>query len=182
MNNKLRKKKTVSKKAIFFYSAMGVLVIILFTLLIVRVTQSRDVSSYANLEMINGQSMFNQEEDTYYVLFYNFEESKENESFDKGMYQYLTYVRDNAKAVAIYGMDSDNAGNKFCFTTGSEKIDGANQFPNAMNEGEATVLKINEDDLPMLFELKLSDGKYEISSHKHGESEILAYLKDVMND
>lgn len=178
MNDKLRKKKNVSSKAVVFWSAMGVLLLVLITLLVVRIAQTREVSSYKNVEMISGQEMFAQEESTYYVLFFDFEDTKENESFNGGMYKYLTYYRDNLKATKLYGMDSNATENAKCYTTSTEKITGAKEFPNYLNNDSSTVLKVKETSLPLL--LIIEDG--EVSSHKSGESEILSYLRGIMNN
>lgn len=178
MNDKLRKKKNVPTKAVVFWTAMGILLLVLVALLVVRIAQTREVSSYNNVEMISGQEMFAQKEDTYYVLFFDFEDTKENESFNNGMYKYLTYHRDNLKATKLYGMDSDATENAKCFVKDTEKIDGANQFPNYLNNDSSTVLKVKESSLPLL--LVVEDG--EVSEHKSGESEILSYLRGIMNN
>ena len=57
-------------------------------------------------------------------------------------------------------------------------IDGAKQFPNALNEGQSDVLKIKEGSLPMLLVIENN----EVKEHKTGENEILSYLKDVIKD
>lgn len=178
MNSKYKTKKNVSKKPIIFWSIIGALVLILVIMLIVRIAKTKEVSSYGRLDMITGQQMFNQDENNYLVLFYNFNGEKQYEEFDKGMYRYLTYVRDNAKATAIFGMDTDANQNRICFVSNqaSESISGATQFPNAYNSGESGVLHVYEDNCPILF--IFTDGK--LSAYKSGENAVLAYLKDAM--
>lgn len=176
MTDKFRRKKQISPKAITFWSVMALIVLVLIVLLIVRVSQTREVSSYNNLEMISGEDLFSIKEDKYLVLVYDFKGEKEYETFDKGMYKYLTYCRDNSKYTLIMGMDSTKASNRKCFTDGSETINGAKQFPNALNTGSSDVLKINEGDLPILLVIESN----EVTAHKTGENEILSYLRDVM--
>lgn len=176
MNDKLRRKKQVSKKAVVFWSVMAAIVVFLLVMLFIRIGQTREVSSYKNLEMISGEEMFVQEDDKYYVLIYNFADDKDYETFDNGMYKYLTFCRDNMKHTKIYGLLSTKANNRKCFTTGDDKIEGATQFPNALNEGESNVLKIKESTLPMLLVIENN----EVKEYKSGENAILSYLKDVM--
>jgi len=176
MNSKLKKKKTYSKKAIIFWSFMALLVLVLIVALIVRVGQSRDVSSYNSVDQIYGQELYSQDEAEYYVLFYNFNGEKEFEEFDNAVFQYLTYYRDNAKAIKLYGMDSDEYRNRLCLVNNdqSENISGTTAYPNNFNNGESNVLKVNEDNLPLLLVIK--DGS--VSEYKSGKSSILGYLKD----
>lgn len=178
MNSKLKKKKGYSTKTIAFWSSMATILLVLIIVLIVRATQIRDVSSYKVVDYIYGQEMFDQKESEYYVLFYDFNTSRETESFDKGVYQYLTYYRDNAKATKIFGMDSDENRNKLCLVGNNfpEQILGATEFPNKINNEESYVLKVNEETLPLL--LVISDGS--VTDYKTGESAILAYLKDAI--
>lgn len=178
MNDKLRRKKQVSKKVIAFWSIMAAIIVFLLVMLFIRVGQTREVSSYKNLDMITGEEMFIQKDDKYFVLIYSFEDNKDLESFDKGMYKYLTFCRDNGKHTKLYGLVSSKANNRKCFTTSSEQIDGAKQFPNALNEGQSDVLKIKEGSLPMLLVIENN----EVKEHKTGENEILSYLKDVIKD
>ena len=182
MNSKLKKKKGYSKKAITFWSCMALLVLILVVALIIRVCQTRDVSSYDGVDQLYGQELYSQKEDEYYVLFYNFNGEREYEDFDKSVFQYLTYYRDNLKAVKLYGMDCDEYRNMPCLVNSdtSESIVGTNQFPNKMNNNESSVLKINEDNLPLLLVIKENSetGVKEVSEYKNGKSAVLAFLKD----
>ena len=68
MNDKLRRKKQVSKKVIAFWSIMAAIVVFLLVMLFIRVGQTREVSSYKNLDMITGEEMFIQKDDKYFVL------------------------------------------------------------------------------------------------------------------
>lgn len=181
MNSKLKKKKGYSKKAITFWACMAALVLILLVALIVRVCQTRDVSSYDGLDQIYGQELYSQSQDEYYVLFYNFNGDKDFEEFDKSVFQYLTYYRDSAKAIKLYGMDSDEYRNKIClYTNVTEQISGTTAFPNKINNSDANVLKVNEDSLPLLLVIKENSetGAKEVSEYKNGKSAILAFLKD----
>lgn len=175
MNDKLRRKKQISKKSIIFWSFMALLLVVLLTLLGVRLGQTREISSYKKLDMITGEELFVQDDDKYFVLFYGFEGSKEYESFDNGMYKYLTFCRDNLKHTKIFGMDANKPNNRKCFSD-QEKIDGATEFPNALNASSSTVLKVLESELPILFVIE--EGS--VTTHYSGENAILSYLRDVM--
>lgn len=178
MNNKFKKKKSVSKKSIIFYSFMGVVVLTLLAILVVKLAQTRDVNSYDRLEMITGPDLFNIEEDEYFVLVYNFNGEKEYETFDNSVFKYLTFERDNRKATSIYGMDIDENQNKPCIVgeTDTQSVSSATQFPNRNNTGASGVLYIRETNLPML--LVITDGK--VSAYKTGETEILNFIKEEM--
>lgn len=178
-----RNKKNVSKRALVFWIAMVLLVIVAFVLIVIRVSQTKEINSYSKVDEVFGQNMFLQEENSYYVYFADLELNKENESLNKGLFQYLTYYRDKAGATKLYKMDSDNVSNSPCFTDSksAEKLVGTSEFPNRVNTSSeyATpekVFKVFGENLPILVLIK--DGKVEVS--KSGESEILSYLKEIM--
>lgn len=178
MNDKFKKKKNVSKKSIIFWSLMGLILLTLLTVLIVKVAQTREISSYNKLEMITGPDLFNQDDEKYFVLVYNYNGEKDLETFDKSMFKYFTYHRDNGKATNIYGMDIDENQNKPCLITTESKqsVSGATEFPNRTNGSNSTVLKIYEENTPML--LVISGGS--VTEYKTGENEIMSYIKDQM--
>lgn len=179
MNEKFKKKKSLSPKVIVFWSFIGLITVVLLTILIVKVVQEVPINSYASVEKIKGYDMFSKDDDTYYVLFYDFENKEENESFDKGMFKYLEYTRNNKlkkDVYTLYGMDSDEFANKPCLGN-NNNIDGATKFPNELEGSGPNVLSINKDDLPVLLIIK--DG--EVSDHKTGENDILDYFDGIMN-
>ncbi len=178
MNSKYKSKKNTSKKPIIFWSVVGVCLIVIITMLIIRLAKIQDVSSYGKVEMITGQELFNQDEEEYLVLFYNFNGEKAYEEFDKGVYRYLTFLRDTKGTQAFFGMDTDQESNRICFVTSqsAESIKNATQFPHAYNTGESGVLKVYEGNCPIL--LIMSGDK--VSDYKSGENAILSYLKGIM--
>lgn len=173
-----KKKKEISSKSIVFWSFIGVIVLVLLTLLVIRIFQRKDITSYDKVPEVSGSEIYTQSEENYFVLFYDFAESEAMESFDKTMFQYLTYRRDNGSkkgAYKLYKAVSTHPVNKKCIGT-TTNVSNTTTFPNTFEQTGSNVLSIASDDIPVL--LIVTGGT--ITDYRIGETSILTYLNDII--
>lgn len=182
-SNKLKsnKKQKLSVKTIVFWACFLVAVITIIVVLCIKAGSNKTVHSYDGLlndQAVAGQDIFKQKEDTYLVLFYDFNNRKEMETFDKTIYTYLDYYRDNKNkkdVYKLYAADTDEYANMLCLSDKSN-YDGVSLYPGiSVEQDESKILKVKEDDLPVL--IIITDGK--VSDKKIGETTILDYLNGL---
>ena len=182
MNSKIKsnKKSSVPVKSVVFWSIMGAVVLGLIIMFVVRAVQKKDITSYSKVESVQGQELFAQSEDEYYVLVYDFEQDEAMEDFDKTVFQYLTYYRDNkTKANKLYKFDIDDLINKMCL--GDEcNLVGTTSFPTPnqkFTKDTSTIISVVSAECPVL--LVVSGGT--ITNAFEGSSEVLTQLNSIMN-
>ena len=182
MNSKItsNKKKNISVKSIVFWSIMAAVVLGLITMFIIRAVQKKDITSYTKLESVQGQELFAQKESEYYVLIYDFAGESAMEDFDKTVFQYLTYCRDNSlKGTKVYKFDTDDLINKMCL--GDEcNLVGTSSFPTPnqkFSQDQSAIISVAADECPVL--VVVSGGQ--ITTAYEGTSEILTQLNSQMS-
>ena len=182
MNSKMKsnKKTAMSPKAIVFWSIMGALVLALIILFIIRVAQRKNITSYSKVDSVQGQELYLQKEDSYYVLIYDFAPDEAMKDFDNTVFMYLTFYRDNkAKANKLYKFDITDRVNKMCLSDNTN-LDGTSQFPspNQKYGTETNVLEVLSDDLPIL--VLVQNGQ--ITQSYEGTSAIQTQLNSDMKN
>ena len=181
---KNNKKREVSAKTFVFWGIMAAIVVFLLTLLIIRIAQKKNITSYDRVDELVGQEIFTQEEDTYFVLVYDYASDEAMEDFDKTMFAYLTYRRDNKNAdkdgaYKLYKFDITNKVNATCLGDNSD-LSGASLFPtpNQKFSSDTTgLLTIASEDLPIL--LVISNGA--VSSYYKGVTDILTEINSLIS-
>lgn len=181
---KNNKKTKISKKSYIFWGAIAAAVILLIVSLIIFALNNRGIVNYENVEFLDGQEIYEQEEDKYLVLFYNFNYEKDMETFDNTMYTYLEYYRNNSSkdgVLKMYGADCDTETNRVVLVDGDSNIQGTTKHPfgapSWTNPDATTILKINETSVPVL--LVVTDGT--VTDYKTGETAISVYLQTIKN-
>lgn len=181
---KNNKKNTISKKSIIFWSAIAAAVVVLIISLIITAVRNRSIVNYNDLledNSVLGKEIFTQEEETYLVLFYNFEYEEEMETFNNTIYTYLEFYRNNKSkegVMKMYAADYDEYSNELCLVDGTSNISGTTTYPgDTLATNESTVLRINRSDVPVLLVVKGGS----ISEYKTGESAIKTYLHGLKN-
>lgn len=179
---KNNKKTKISKKSYIFWGAIAAAVILLIVSLIIFALNNRGIVNYENVEFLDGQEIYEQEEDKYLVLFYNFEYEKDMETFDNTVYTYLEYYRNNSSkdgVLKMYGADCDTETNRVVLVDGSSNIQGTIKHPfgapSWTNPDASTILKINNSEVPVL--LIISEGS--VTDYKTGETAINIYLQSL---
>ena len=182
MNAKIKsnKKTDISPKAIVFWSIMGAIVLALIIFFIIRVAQKKDIQSYSKVDSVQGQELYTQSEQSYYVLIYDFKGSEDMKDFDNNVFMYLTFYRDNKnKANKLYKFDITDRVNKMCLSD-TCNIEGTTAFPSPnqkFNQDTTTILEVVEEELPIL--VLVSNG--EIVSSYEGISAIMTQLNSDIN-
>lgn len=180
---KTNKRKEISAKTFVFWGIMAAIVVFLITLLIIRIAQKKDITSYDKVDALVGQEIFSQDEDSYFVLVYDYKGEEAMEDFDKTIFHYLTYRRDNKSAdkdgaYKLYKFDITNKVNATCISDDSN-LSGASQFPTPNQKfGPDTtgLLTVASEDLPIL--LVISNGS--VSQYYKGVTDILTLINGLI--
>ena len=181
---KSNKKREISAKTFVFWGVMAAIVIFLLTLLIIRIVQKKNINSYDKVDALVGQEVFNQSEDNYFVLVYDYAGDEAMEDFDKTMFSYLTYYRDNSSeskngAYKLYKFDITNKVNATCIGDESN-LTGASLFPSPnqkFNSDTTGLLTVATEELPIL--LVISNGS--VSSYYKGVTDILTHINSLIS-
>lgn len=176
-NLKSNKKNKISAKTYIFWGCVAAAVITLLVLLTVSALQRRDVRSFDSLEYVEREGIFNQNEQEYYVLFYDFAGEKHMEEFDNVVLKYMQYVRNNSKAKKIFGADLDEYSNKLLIYDGDPNIEGTTTYPGNtfVDAFNSSVLRFSNDDTPLLVVVK----EKTITKYYSGETEIKEFLSNL---
>ena len=176
-NLKSNKKKKISAKTFAFWGCIAAAVIILIVIFVVASLQNKDVRSFDSLEYVEREGIFNQDEKEYYVLFYDYAGEKRMEEFDNVVLKYMQYVRNNSKAVKIYGADLDEYSNKLLIYDGDANIEGTTTYPGNtfVDTFDSSVLRFSSDDTPLLVVVK----EKTITKYYSGETEIKEFLSKL---
>lgn len=180
---KSNKKRELSAKSFVFWGIMAAIVVFLLTLLIIRIAQKKDITSYDKVDALVGQEVFTQKDESYFVLAYDYKKDEAMEDFDKTVFHYLTFVRDNSNAsktgaYKLYKFDTTNKVNATCIGEESD-LTGATTFPSPnqkFNEGSTSLLQIANEDLPIL--LVVSGGS--VTNYYKGVTDILTFLNSLI--
>lgn len=158
---KSNKKNKLSKKSIVFWSAIGLAVVVLLILLANTIINNRSIVNYDDLlenNHVAGDRIFDQKEEQYLVLFYGFNNDEAYKDFDKNIFTYLEYYRNNSSeegVLKMYAADCDDPTNdRICnqisVIDGESNIVGTTASPSNSQASENQKLKINTKDIPAL--------------------------------
>lgn len=183
---KSNKKNQISKKSITFWGAICAAVVVLIVLLIITAVNNKSIVNYDDLlenNHVAGDRIFDQEEEQYLVLFYGFEYEEEFKDFDKTIYTYLEYYRNNKSeegVLKMYAADCDDPTNdRICnqitLIDGETSAVGATASPSNSQASEDQKLKINRKDIPAL--LVVTNG--EITEAYLTTHDIVEYLHSL---
>lgn len=181
---KNNKKNKISKKSYIFWGAVAAAVIVLIISLVVFAMRNRSIVNYEGVTFLEGQDFYKQEEDKYLILFYDFKYEKDFEAFDKDVYTYLEYYRDNKNkdgVLKLYGANCTTDINRQVIVDSETEanINGTTKHPRGVPFGtdlsDSSILRISETQLPIL--LVVSENS--ISEYKTGETAIKEYLQQL---
>ena len=187
---KNNKKNKISKKTYIFWGSVASIVLFLIVSLVIFAVRNQSIVNYDGLDYLEGQEFFQQEEDSYLILFYDFKYEKEFESFDNDFYSYLEYYRDHKGkegVLKVYGADCTTTVNKTIVVDNESdtKINGTTKHPAGVPIGtdisDPSILKIAYSKLPVLLIVTTNEetGIKEISAYKSGETDIKTYLQGL---
>lgn len=185
---KSNKKNTISKKSYIFWGSVAAVVLFLIISLVIFAVRNKSIVNYEGLDYLEGQDFYKQEEDSYLILFYNFEYEKEFEQFDECVYKYLEYYRDHKGkdgVLKVYGANCNTNVNRQVIVDSEEKITGTTKHPQGVPIGtdlsDPSILKIASSSLPVLLVVTTNEntGIKEISAYKKGEANIMDYLQGL---
>ncbi len=178
-NLKSIKKTELTLKTFIVWGVILITLVLMIVFGVQACNRRKSIKSYASVEMVSGQQIFNQEEANYMVLVYGFNGEKEFETFDNTVFKYLEYQRNNSKkegVLKVYGADIDEYSNKVCLTTGDSNINNTTKYAgNSLESDTSAILRINDKQIPVL--LIINDGT--VTKYQAGESSILDYLQSL---
>ena len=152
-------------------------VVVLIIFFVVSAVQRKDIKNFDSLEYVERSGIFNQEENEYYVLFYDYANEKRMEEFDNVVLKYMQYVRNSSKATKLYGADLDEYSNQIMIYDGDANIEGTTTYPGNtfVDFYDSSVLRFSSDDVPLLVVVK----EKTITKYYSGETEIKEFLSKL---
>lgn len=191
MGNLVKKKKNnkISPKVIAFWSIIGAITVALVVTLIVLFVQNYRLKDQDDIECVSGVEIFNQEEDKYYVLVYNFESNEENvDEFEEFILSYLTFLKKyggdeyngEVTALNLYGADTSLRDNNKIITSdeSKENITGAYAITDSLSGSTSGLLRIYDENLPIL--LVIENGK--VVDYKETQGTIQQFLNEIIKN
>ncbi len=174
---KNNKKNKISAKTYIFWGCVMTAVVVLIIFFVVSAVQRKDVKNFDSLEYVERSGIFNQKENEYYVLFYDYAGEKRMEEFDNVVLKYMQYVRNSSKATKLYGADLDEFSNKLLIYDGDANIEGTTTYPGNtfVDTFDSSVLRFSSDDVPLLVVVKENT----ITKYYSGETEIKEFLSKL---
>lgn len=174
---KNNKKNKISAKTFIFWGCVVAAVVVLMIVFIVSASKNKVIKNFDSMDYVEREGIFNQEEKEYYVLFYDYAGEKRMEEFDNVVLKYMQYVRNNSKAVKIYGADLDEYSNKLLIYDGEANIEGTTTYPGNtfVDTFDSSVLRFSSDDTPLLVVVK----EKTITKYYSGETEIKDFLSKL---
>lgn len=191
MGNLVKKKRNnkISPKVIAFWSIIGAITVALVVTLIVLFVQNYRLKDQDDIECVSGVEIFNQEEDKYYVLVYNFDSKEENvDEFEDFVLSYLTFLKKyggeeyngEVTALNLYGADTSLRDNNKIITSdeSKENITGAYAITDSLSGSTSGLLRIYDGNLPIL--LIIEDGK--VVDYKETQGTIQQFLNEIIKN
>ena len=174
---KNNKKNKISAKTFIFWGCVVAAVVVLMIVFIVSASKNKVINSFDSMNYVEREGIFNQQESEYYVLFYDYAGEKRMEEFDNVVLKYMQYVRNNSKAVKIYGADLDEYSNKLLIYDGDANIEGTTTYPGNtfVDSFDSSVLRFSADDTPLLVVVK----EKTITKSYSGVTEIKEFLSKL---
>ncbi len=191
MANLVKNKKTqkLDPRAITFWGFIGAITLILIIVLIVTFVQNLQLKDKDDLEYLQGNEIFNCDENQYFVIVYDFEldaDEEELDYFEEVVLNYQTFLKrhygdkidDIEYAHKLYAVDSADPDNYRAIVKDVKEsnIDGTSAVTNSFGSQDE-LLRISEIDLPVL--LIIENGV--VTSHKKGIGSICGYLQDIID-
>lgn len=174
MNRQYNKKQLNNKpKVIVFWSMIGVITITFILSIVLMMVNSREISSYQEMDNVVRDGLFTQEEVMYFVYVYG----SSNNATEKADYvnptifNYLNFVKLNSRkdgVMKMYGLDIDYFENRSALSDAHSSF-GISTF---------TEFKVNRNELPIV--LVVDSGR--IVDRRVKEQEIEETLQDAIKE
>lgn len=185
---KNNKKNKISPKAITFWSIISAITLVLIITLIVLFIQNLQLTDKDDLKYLEGNEIFSQEENKYFVLVYDFEVDDEEalDDFEKIILNYQTFLKKyygnkiegTEYAFKLYAVDSADPSNYKAIVKDVKEsnINGTSAVTNSFATPEE-LLRIAESDLPTL--LIIENGQ--VASYKTGIGNVSKHLQEIID-
>ena len=186
---KNKKNKKINPRVVTFWSIISAITLALLISVIVLFIQNLELTSKDDLKYLEGNEIFNQKEEKYFVLVYGFDVQNEEEldDFEKVVLNYQTFLKKHygdkiegtEYAFRLYAVDSAKPSNYKAIVKGVKEsnITGATAVTNSFSSSSDELLRISENDLPTL--LIIENG--EVINYKSGVGNIQKYLQEIID-
>jgi len=192
MANLVKNKKTkkLDPRVIGFWSVIAAITLTLIIVLIVVFIQNLQLTDKDDLEYLEGNEIFQCEEQEYFVIIYDFEVEDEEEldEFEKVILNYQTFLKKHygdeidgvEYAHKLYAVDSADPDNYKAIVKDvkNSNYKGTSAVTNSFAESDAELLRIAERDLPTL--LVIRDGVVQNASVT-GAGSVCDYLQKIID-
>ena len=188
MSNLVKNKKgqKVNPKLVVFWSIISAITIGLVVTLIVLFIQNLSLNDKDDITYLSGNEIFQQEDNKYYVLVYDFNSSEDDlDELEEFVLNYQTFlkkyygkdVNDAVTALKLYGVDTALPINKkIIIENGTENIEGATAVTNSLSNDSSKLLRIDDENLPVL--LVIENGT--VSDYVDTQNGIKNYLQEII--
>lgn len=174
MNRQYSKKQLNNKpKVVVFWSMIGVITITFILSIVLMMVNSREISSYQEMDNVVRDGLFTQEEVMYFVYVYgsNTNATEKADYVNPTIFNYLNFVKLNSRkdgVMKMYGLDIDYFENRSALSDAHSSF-GISTFAE---------FKVNKNELPIV--LVVDSGR--IVDRRVKEQEIEETLQDAIKE
>lgn len=185
---KSKKNRKISPKLIAFWSIIAAITLGLLIALVVIFIQNLSLNDKDDIEYLSGNEIFKQEDDSYYVLIYDFDSTEEDIDYvEKVVLEYLTFLKKyegkeldgKVTALKLYGVDSALPENYAMLVNdeADENITGASAVFDNLASDKTKLLRVCKSELPVL--VTITNGS--VSAVTENQNSVLGFLQNIMD-
>ena len=185
---KSKKNRKISTKLIAFWSIIAAITLGLLIALVVIFIQNLSLNDKDDIEYLSGNEIFKQEDDSYYVLIYDFDSTEEDIDYvEKVVLEYLTFLKKyegkeldgKVTALKLYGVDSALPENYAMLVNdeADENITGASAVFDNLASDKTKLLRVCKSELPVL--VTITNGS--VSAVTENQNSVLGFLQNIMD-
>lgn len=185
---KSKKNRKISPKLIAFWSIIAAITLGLLIALVVIFIQNLSLNDKDDIEYLSGNEIFKQEDDSYYVLIYDFDSTEEDIDYvEKVVLEYLTFLKKyegkeldgKVTALKLYGVDSALPENYAMLVNDvdDENITGASAVFDNLASDKTKLLRVCKSELPVL--VTITNGS--VSAVTENQNSVLGFLQNIMD-
>lgn len=185
---KSKKNRKISPKLIAFWSIIAAITLGLLIALVVIFIQNLSLNDKDDIEYLSGNEIFKQEDDSYYVLIYDFDSTEEDIDYvEKVVLEYLTFLKKyegkeldgKVTALKLYGVDSALPENYAMLVNdeADENITGASAVFDSLASDKTKLLRVCKSELPVL--VTITNGS--VSAVTENQNSVLGFLQNIMD-